>query len=342
MQQRSCGSTGKKNNTNKFIDLGGNMNKLELVVGDFSAKPGERKAWVQEFEVLGYKYSLPLFLINGKGTGPTLVITGGVHAAEYASIAAALETGQTLDPVKLHGQVIIAPVINTPGYNARSIYVCPLDNINLNRVFPGDPHGGASEQIANWVFQNVIAKGDYYVDMHGGDLVEALIPFTIVHRSGDPKVDEASLEMAKVFGIPLIVASESKGSAFSAAARAGVPAILSEAGGQGIWLRKDVRLHLQGLRRLMLHLGMLKGAKPNPIQTRLLEKFIWMQSEQDGYFYPEVGIDQKVSKGQFLGKITDFQGNLLQKVEAPESGIILFLVTSLATNRQDPLIAIGA
>ena len=44
----------------------------------------------------------------------------------------------------------------------------------------------------------------------------------------------------------------------------------------------------------------------------------------------------------FLGKITDFEGNLLQSVEAPEGGVVLFLVTSMATNRQDPLIAIGA
>lgn len=318
------------------------MKKNNLVVGNFSAKAGEKVTGTQVFEVKGTKYHLPLFLINGKNAGPTLVITGGVHAAEYASIAAALETGQNLDAQKLSGQVIIAPVINTPGYSARSIYVNPLDNINLNRVFPGNPEGGVSEQVANWVFQNVISKGDYYVDMHGGDLVEALTPFTIIHRSGDVKIDETSLEIAKVFGIQLLVFSESKGSAFSAAARAGIPALLSEAGGQGIWHRKDVELHLRGLRRLMLHLGMLKGAKPRAVPTKLLEKFIWLRSENDGYFYPEVAINQHVSKGQSLGKITDFEGKVLQQVEAPDSGVVLFLVTSLATNRTDPLVAIGA
>lgn len=318
------------------------MKKADLVVSSVSVKPGEKKSWIEQFEVNGQKYNMPLYVINGKGAGPTLAITGGVHAAEYASIAAALETGQNLDPKKLNGQVIIAPVINTPGFSARSIYVCPLDNINLNRVFPGNAQGGASEQVANWVFQNVISRGDYYIDMHGGDLVEALTPFTIIHKSGDPKVDAASLELAKTFGIKLLVFSESRGSAFSAAARAGIPAILSEAGGQGIWLRKDVLLHLQGLRRVMLQLGMLKGAKPKALPTQLLEKFIWLRSEKDGYFYPEVTINQKVEKGQSLGKITDFEGNLLQKVDAPDAGVVLFLVTSLATNNQDPLVAIGA
>ena len=131
-----------------------------------------------------------MWLINGNADGPALVVTGGVHAAEYASIAAALEFGRSLDPANLRGRVIVVPVMNMPSFTARSIYVCPLDGKNLNRVFPGNARGTASEQIADWVFRNVISQADYYVDLHGGDLIEALVPFTIFFRSGNEHVDE--------------------------------------------------------------------------------------------------------------------------------------------------------
>jgi predicted deacylase len=52
-----------------------------------------------------------MWLINGVGEGPTLVVTAGVHAAEYASIAAALELGRSLDPGSLSGRVIVVPIV---------------------------------------------------------------------------------------------------------------------------------------------------------------------------------------------------------------------------------------
>ena len=108
-----------------------------------------------------------------------------------------------------------------------------------------------------WVFANVISRADYYVDLHGGDLVEALVPFTIFFRSGNAEVDDVSLEMAKVFGIHYLVCSETPGSTFCAASRAGIPSILAESGGQGIWTPEDVGLLTRGLDRIMRHFKMI-------------------------------------------------------------------------------------
>jgi uncharacterized protein len=207
------------------------MLKNMLTVGTLSAGNGENRYRVNEFSVDGKPYRLPMWLINGVAEGPTLVVTAGAHAAEYASIAAALELGRSLDPASLCGHVTVVPVVNMPAPSARSIYVCPLDSKNPNRVFPGNPRGSASEQIADWVFRDVISHATYYVDLHGGDLNEALVPFTIFFRSGDRRVDETSLETAKIFGIQFLMRSETPGSTFCAASLAGIPSILAEAGG---------------------------------------------------------------------------------------------------------------
>jgi len=112
--------------------------------------------------------------------------------------------------------------------------------------------------------------------------------------------------------------ARSKGSTFSAANEAGVPGILTEAGGQGIWRRSDVNLHIDGITRLMRHMGMLAGGALPPKKCQVLENFIWLRSEFDGFYYSDVEVDDSVSQGQILGKITDFQGNKLQTVTAPE------------------------
>lgn len=318
------------------------MPNEKLRVGSLAAGPGEKRYGVNEFAVQRQPYGLPMWLVNGNAEGPTLVVTGGVHAAEYASIAAALDLGRSLDPANLRGRVIVVPVMNMLAFTARSIYVCPLDGKNLNRVFPGDVHGTASEQIAAWVFTNVIAQANYYVDLHGGDLVEALVPFTIFFRSGDANVDQVSLEMAKVFGIHYLVCSETPGSTFCAAARGGIPSILAESGGQGIWTPEDVGLHTNGLHRLMRHLEMIPGAAPERVPFTLLEQFLWLRSDHDGFWYPAVPVGEAVEKGQDLGCVKDVEGHVLQTAISPADGRVLFIVSSLAINRTDPLLAVGA
>jgi predicted deacylase len=313
-----------------------------LHVGSLTAAPGEKRYGVNEFTIDRQPYKLPMWLVNGSAEGPTLVVTGGVHAAEYASIAAALDLGRAIDSATLHGRAIIVPVMNIPAFSARSIYVFPLDGKNLNRVFPGDAHGTASQQLAAWVFDNVISQADYYVDLHGGDLVEALVPFTIFFRAGNARVDDLSLELAKVFGIRYLVCSETPGSTFSAASRKGIPSILAEAGGQGIWTPDDVGLLTKGLDRVMRHLRMTAGTAPEAAPFTLLEQFLWLRSEHDGFWYPAVPVGAAVKKGQNLGEVKDVEGRVLQTASSPADGHVLFIVSSLAMNRTDPLLAVGA
>jgi uncharacterized protein len=318
-----------------------------LEVGQLSAAPGEKRYGVVEFPVqhldeAAQPYQLPLWLINGDEPGPTLVVTGGVHGAEYASIAAALDLGRSLGPTHLRGRVIVVPVVNLPGFAARSIYICPLDGKNPNRVFPGDPAGTASEQIADWVFRNVLSQADYYVDLHGGDLIEALVPFTIFFRSGNPQVDALSLEMAQVFGIPYLVSSVNPGSTIAAASNAGIPSILTESGGQGIWTPEHVADHTRGLDRLMRHLNMLPGPAPSPTPSTLLEQFLWLRSDHEGFWYPQASVGETVHAGQELGLIKDCEGNILQTALSPGNGTVLFIVSSLAIHANDPLFAVGA
>lgn len=313
----------------------------DLKLESLTAKPGERVYGTHNLNLDGHETHVPIFLINGAQDGPTLVVTGGIHGAEYASIEAALRLGQSLDPAKLHGRVIVLPVVSMPAYKARSIYIVPFDGKNLNRQFPGDAEGSASEQLAHWLTFNVIKQADAYVDLHGGDLNEALVPFTIFQKTGDEATNAKSLELARVFGIKYLVGSDVKGSTVSAAAALGVPGILPESGGQGIWEPHHIDALSEGLERVMRHLEMIEGPAPGERETTVMNQFAWLRSEHDGCYYPVVRVGDTVQAGQNVGRITGFDGTTLQTVTAPVSGTVLFLVSTLAINNGDPLLAIG-
>jgi len=176
----------------------------ELKLGSLSAKAGSRVYGTHELNIDGHATQLPIFLINGAYDGPVLVITGGIHGAEYASIEAALRLAHSLDPVKLHGCVIVLPVVSMQAFKSRSIYIVPMDGKNLNRQFPGDVEGTASEQLAYWLTFNVFKQANFYVDLHGGDLNEALVPFIVFQKAGDKTTNAKSLELARAFGMEML------------------------------------------------------------------------------------------------------------------------------------------
>jgi predicted deacylase len=242
----------------------------------------------------------------------------------------------------VRGQVVLVPIVDVPSFQARSIYICPLDGKNPNRVFPGNPDGTASERLAHTVFTEVIARADYYVDLHGGDINEALVPFTILLESGAADVDEAAMDLARVYGIPYVVRGRVSGGTYSAAAQRKIPAILAEAGGQGLLQPDALAIHLRGLHNVLAHLGVLPGTPERVEPIVVMSALHWVRSQHTGLFYPEVVPGDRVAHGQRVGEIRDYFGAVLADVVSPGTGIVLFTVTTPATNPLDPLFAVGA
>ena len=102
-------------------------------------------------------WSWPYITLTGREAGPQATIIAGIHGCEYVSIHAAMRLAAELDPATIRGRVLIVPIINLPAYHGRTPFVCPIDGKNPNRVFPGDAAGTASEQLADWVFRNIIS-----------------------------------------------------------------------------------------------------------------------------------------------------------------------------------------
>lgn len=278
---------------------------------------------------------IPFTIVEGARPGPCLVVTAGVHGSEYCSIEAALRVMAT-DPADLAGTLVVLPIVNLGGFRARSIYVMPEDGRNLNRMFPGKPDGTASERMAHWLMTRVFPQADAYLDLHGGDLDECLTPFSIFPGDSAP-----SRALAEVFGLPVGVAAARGGNSISGAAMAGVPAVLAEVGGNGIWTEAGVGQLVGGVRRVMRHLGMLEGAVPPAPGGFAVVGFLVPKAGVSGLWYPAKGLGEVAAAGETLGEIRDVFGAVRETVTAEKPGPVLYQLSSLWVNAGEALLGLG-
>jgi hypothetical protein len=272
-----------------------------------------------------------------------VAITAGIHGAEYVSIAALRRVVLELDPAQVAGTVVAVLTANPSAFAGRAIYVNPVDGRNLNRSFPGDAAGSPTERLARWLTDTVIRGSDAFLDMHCGDMNEALVPFTGIEDTGDPVVDARSRRLAEAYGLPYLLVGPSPGTTTTAAANLGIPAVLAEVGGQGVWPEGDVELHAAGLRRFLRTMGCIDEAPEEPRhRTELLPDESWMRSPATGYWHPAVEVGARLAAGTVVGEVQDPFGTVLARPVAPVDGVVIFLVTSLAMNAGDPLLALAS
>ena len=288
---------------------------------------------------------LPCLDVRGELDGPHLCLIAGIHGCEYSSIAAVRRFACALDPARLAGSVTAVPIVNLPSYWARSPFVSPADGKNLNRCFPGNLEGTYSDVLAHDVFERLIAPSDYLVDLHGGDMVEGLEPFALYDES---RVEETAREMAIAFGLPYVMRLERAGAPVggttsAAAAAAGIPAVIAEAGGRGLLEEAAVELHVRGLENVLRRLDMLDG-DPEPPQAgmRSVARFVWLRSSAAGWWEPFADAGAEVGEGALLGTVSDLFGDVLEEISAPEAGVLLFVTTSPAVGEGGLLLGLGA
>jgi predicted deacylase len=277
--------------------------------------------------------SIPYVNVVGEaGEGPRLTVIAGVHGTEYTSIAAARELLAELRPAELSGTVTVAPLINLPAFWARSPFVVPLDGKNLNRSFPGDPRGSAAERIAAAVTEELIKGSDYLIDLHAGDLPEALEPFVFYDAS---PVERRARELALTYGLGHMVRQSSDGrtvagSTSAAAADLGIPSFTAESGECGILAREAVDRHLRGLRNVLRHLRLLPGEAvvfDRPVEH---DGWIWMRTADAGWWQPAVETGASVAEGDLLGTVSPVIGGAATRITAPAPGAPLFITSSPA------------
>lgn len=298
---------------------------------------GSAHAWMQPVG----KTALPITVIHGQFSGPVLTLTAGIHGDEFPAIFALQQLAQTIQPEQLHGTLIVVHLANLEGFHGRRIALSPVDEKNLNRVFPGRAEGSLTEQIAYLMTEQIISKTDYLLDIHSGSANQTLLPHVYSPVMHQAPLDEKTLAFAKSLGIPHIVLYDERPhdpahsvSYPNTAQTRGKPGLTLEVGQLGQRSAEDSALILQACLNAMRHLSMLDPSAVNSsamvsatvqprMQPVLYRKLVEVRSPVTGIFYPLVKVGDAVVAGQAVGRVENYFGQPLETLYAPVAGTVL-------------------
>ena len=295
---------------------------------ELRVKRGEKQNG--RLHVDGTPYVLHATVLCGERPGKTLLLTAGVHSCEYVGIQTLMEMAGKLEPAQIIGNVIIIPVVNRTGFETRRPTVVPEDEKNLNRAFPGNPEGMASQKLAWYMERELFSKADYYVDLHSGGIYEELQPYVYYVGNCPEETSMEAQRAAAAVDVPFMVRSSASTGAYNYAGLLGVPSILIERGDSGRWSEEEVRANIRDLLNIMRCWGVMDGEPLMPLtEPCRLENPVYHECHESGFWYPRVEAGQRILRGQVLGEIHGYHGELLETCVAEHDGNVLYLTKTL-------------
>lgn len=302
-----------------------------FTVGTASASPGTTAYGAIEVPAgSDSALSIAVAVIRGVRPGPVVAFVSGAHGTEYTSIVAMQRLIGRVDPKRLSGTVIVAPLLNVQSFEHMTPHVNPIDQKSMNGLYPGDPNGTQTPRALAAVTQQIVIPSDVVVDLHGGDLDENLRPYSYWFRGGRAAQDSAGLSLALAFGLDHIIVSDvdpNNGRSLSGQAMSrGKTILVAEAGRSGVVLPADVNALVEGSLNLLGQLRMI------PRKVTPVAHPVWlngagarMAADSAGVFFADVARDTRVKKGQLIGHLTDFLGRPTGDVRAPIDGLVTFV-----------------
>ena len=280
--------------------------------------------------------SLPVTVINGAESGPTLWLSAAIHGDELNGVEIIARVLEKIEPQKLKGTIIAVSIVNVFGFIEQSRYL--PDRRDLNRSFPGSESGSLASRLAHLFMREIVDRSNYGIDLHTA----------AVHRINFPQIranleDETTLNCAKAFGAPLMMHSNTRdGSLRQAATKKGIPVLLYEAGEA---LRFDplaIEVGVFGIFGVMKHLEMYwQELAPTVGESLQADKSRWIRASCAGIFHLLVNLGDRVTRRQELGYITNAFGGNRVSIRAKIEGIVIGHIQNPLVNQGDAIIHVA-
>jgi predicted deacylase len=307
------------------------------VWGDVEVPPGksaEASLAVAE-SYSGLTIPIPVFVRRGLEDGPAVFVTAALHGDEINGAGAIRQLIADRRLKLLRGTLVLLPVVNLFGFDRHERYL--PDRRDLNRCFPGSATGSLASRMARILFDEVIGRCDYGIDLHTA----------AVRRTNFPNLradvaDKRVAELAEAFGAEIVVKGRGpEGSFRREACRAGRPTIVLEAG--EVWKVEPtvVEYAQRGIRNVLSHLGMTDEPRVQPTFQIVIKSTKWIRTDRGGFLKFHASPGDIVREGDELATNTSLVGTVLNVLHAPYDGVVLGLTTLPAVGPGDPVIHLG-
>ena len=271
---------------------------------------------------------LPVTVFNN-GNGPTITFIAGNHGDEYEGPLALLKLAGELDIASISGRVILIPCLNAPAVAAAS-RLSPVDNLNMNRIFPGNRQGSLSEQIADYIATEIVPRSDIILDIHSGGKTLDFTPLAAVHFLDDPEQQKKSESIMIAFGAPNSLRMrelDDRGMLDTLVEASGKTFVTTELGGGGSSTRESLEIAHTGCLNVLKHTDVLEG-EVTLRSTRMLEmpetdSFVIADSE--GMLEMCANVGGPVYKGSCIARIHDYKntGTVPREYMASRDGVLM-------------------
>ncbi len=284
---------------------------------------------------------MPLTVVVGErelslqGGGKTVAVFGGTHGNEYEGQVAAWRLATELNPGDLSGTVLFLPRFCTPACEAGT-RECPLDGVNMNRAFPGDPLGSITYRMAHFARTEILERADVVLDLHSGGRILRFPMVSSFHEVPDAAQQREMAVTARLFDTPFVMVyakAMARGLLTDEAEAMGKVTIGTELGWGEATIHEGV-LHAEvGVRNVLRHNGLLQGQMervrsagtlpPKIIRAIRLEDYL--PAPISGVYEPLVEPGEWVKAGQLLARLYDFDypASTGIAIHAPRDGWLL-------------------
>ncbi|WP_299469775.1 succinylglutamate desuccinylase/aspartoacylase family protein [uncultured Gimesia sp.] len=278
---------------------------------------------------------IPIHIRRAAEEGPVVFVTAALHGDEINGTGAIRELIQDANLHLLRGSVIFVPVLNLLAFDRHSRYL--PDRRDLNRSFPGSSSGSLASRMARIIFDEIVSRCDYGIDLHTASVRRTNYP----NVRGDMTNPEVR-RLAQAFGSEIIMNGKGPQGAFRREACAsGCPTIIMEGG--EVWKVEPgiVESAARGVRNVLRDLQMLDGKAESPDYQVVVDKSTWVRAERGGFLKFHVKPGDIIEKDQPLATNTTLLGRERSMLYSPFDAVVIGMTTLPAISPGEPICNLG-
>ncbi len=278
---------------------------------------------------------IPIQIRRAKKDGPSVFITAALHGDEINGTGAVRQLLKDPDFTLLRGTVVLVPVLNILAFDRHSRYL--PDRRDLNRSFPGALSGSLAGRMARTIFDELVLRCDYGIDLHTASVRRTNYPNVRADLS-NPK----AAKLAEAFGVEVILdGAGPKGSLRREACDAGCPTIVLEGG--EVWKVEPgiVETTVRGIKDVLRSLDMLAGESESPDFQIVIKNSKWIRAERGGFLQFHVKPGDHLEKGQPVATNTNLLGEDQSVLYAPFDSVVIGMTTLPSVSPGEPVCNLG-
>jgi predicted deacylase len=297
---------------------------------------------------------VPLTVINGhRGPGKTVAVFGGTHGNEYEGQVSVWRQALELDPAAMAGTVLLMPRLCTPACDAGT-RESPLDGVNMNRGFPGNPRGSITYRIAHFVTTQILQRADVVLDIHSGGRILRFPFCSSFHETPDAAQQAEMATVARLFDTPFVMIyakAMASGLLTDEAEAMGKITIGTELGYGEATIRQGVRHADAGILNTLRHYGLLEGkperARPEGAAPTRIVRAVrledYVPAPISGIYEPVADPGDWVEAGDLVGRIYDFDyaASRPEEMRAPRAGWLLVVPFAAAVEKGQTVVVVA-